>query len=299
MAKYILGGGIAGLITAFYNPEYTIITDSIGGQMSDTGLGPRILEVNEFSSALLDDLGYEDLPTKTAKIGYMVWGQYVNELTDELKLEYYKKSRYLSELKEPPKSVMSDGKKEIVYYDINWVDLVNRLIIELKNDPIIGTIHSIDTSHREVKVDSNIFKYDTLINSLPAPLFFKLSYLEPEQKLTYVPKTFIITESFFNMGDFDYVYFPGDEVPYHRVTKLNDGKVAVEFTTPQHKDELLEDWPEAIDAKTIFAGQIQSGNPGHIDNVYYVGRFGCWDHDLKTDDVVLQAKLLNKMGEAN
>jgi hypothetical protein len=300
MQRYILGGGIAGLITAFYNQDCIIISDNIGGQMADTGLGPRILEANEFSTTLLNDLGYENIPTKTAKVGYMVWGQYLDSLTEELKLEYYKKSRYLSELKEAPKSVMSDGKKEIVYYDIDWNDLINRLIGRIEQEPILGKIEDIDVINQVITIAGmGEFKYSKLINTLPAPLFFnRLAKIPPEEKLTYVPKTFIITDPFFNMKDFDYVYFPGDEVNYHRVTKLNSGKVAVEYTIPEHKHDVLEDWPDA-EAKTIPAGQIQSGKPGYIENVYYIGRFGCWDHDLKTDDIVAQAKLLWEIGGEN
>ena len=61
--KYILGGGISGLICSFYT-GYPIISKNIGGQMkfnTDWHLGPRFLHVDEFSTKLLKDL---NLPLK-------------------------------------------------------------------------------------------------------------------------------------------------------------------------------------------------------------------------------------------
>lgn len=299
MSKFILGGGIAGLITAYYNPEYTIISDNIGGQMGDTGLGPRILEVNEWSTLLLEDLGYGTVPIKTAKIGYMFRDRYLLELTAGMKENYYKKSRFLDKIMEVPNSVMSDGKKEIRYFDIDWNVLIGKLIDGIKTDAILCKVEDIDVVNQVITVDNVCeYEYDTLITTLPAPLFFnKLAKVPPEEKLVSVPKTFIITKEFFDMNDFDYVYFPGDDVEYHRVTKIGNGLVAVEYTTTRSQEDILNEWPNAINSKHIPFAQIQSGKTGHIENVYYVGRFACWDHGIKTDDVVLQANLLKKIDD--
>lgn len=301
MSRYILGGGIAGLITAYYNPEYTLVSDQLGGQMADTGLGPRILEVNENSATLLGDLGYDTIKVKTAKIGYMVCNQYLDHLGKSFRENYYMKSRYLKELKEVPKSVMSDGKNEIKYFDIDWNELIGKLLKGIKSHAILGRVSFIDTVNKEIIVEQEGeqmgYSYDKLLSTLPAPLFYKLSRLKATETLNFVPKTFIIVPEFFDMKDFDYVYFPGNEVEYHRVTKLGNGNVAVEYTTEVKSDTLVKDWTNVIDVKTLFGGQIQSGAVDYFDDIIFVGRYACWDHDLKTDDVVFQALLINDLDQ--
>jgi len=297
MSKYILGGGIAGLITAYYNPQYTIISDKIGGQMADTGLGPRILEINDNSTKLLYDLGFEKIGMKVASVGYMINGRYISNLDNEQKINYYMKSRCLESRKNIPSSIMSDGKKHIRYWDIDWNDLIYRLMDGIQSTPIIGKISHINTEKKKLKVDGITLEYDTLVSTIPAPLFFKLANEKPYKELTFVNKTFIIVPEFFDMKHFDYVYFPGPDVEYHRVTKLDNDRFAIEYTTHRSSEDILGEWPDALNVKTLFAGQIQSGEIKVIDDVYYIGRFGCWDHDIKTDDVVFQANLLKGIEE--
>ena len=71
MDKFILGGGVAGLVTAFYNSEYTIITDKVGGWQNANkfSLGPRFIEVTPASQAFMSRLGFTP-STRIVKIGY-------------------------------------------------------------------------------------------------------------------------------------------------------------------------------------------------------------------------------------
>ena len=46
--KIILGGGVAGLLQAYFNPDAVIVTDQIGGQFSSRfQLGPKYLHVDK------------------------------------------------------------------------------------------------------------------------------------------------------------------------------------------------------------------------------------------------------------
>jgi hypothetical protein len=306
--RYILGGGIAGLIAAFYNPEYSIISDNVGGQMAEQHLGPRILEVNRNSENLLKDLGYSyteiSSKIKVAKIGYVKCGILVDKITAEDRLNYYKKSRCLSNVVEVPSSVMSDNKNEITYFDIDWNQLIDRLMYKItQNRFIFSKAFAIDTAKKEIGINlvhqqalSHYLKYDHLISTLPAPLFFGLSQLDSEEPLVYSKKVFVVVNNF-STREFDYLYVVSNTEAFHRITKHTDDLCIAEYTIPfdlsdsEYKERITEDWGMDIkEYKEIKTGQIVSGKVQKIDGITFVGRYACWDHDIKTDDVVEQLR---------
>jgi hypothetical protein len=301
--RYILGGGIAGLIAAYYNKDYVIISDKIGGQMAAGGMGPRILEVNDNSTRLLEDLGFDIVPIKTARIGYKCHGVYKEKLTPEDREEYYLKSRNLTTAAEVPSSVMSDGKKEIKYFDINWNELIERLVNSITTDTIFSNAKKIDVENKVIMLDNGMeVNYEHIISTIPAPIFLKLSGLEPEEKLVFCKKVFIlINENYIDLKDYDYIYFPCKDTLYHRISRVGVNMAAIEFTTTVNTKTLFDKWKNiAKKAVELPVGQIQSGKVQEIKGVTFVGRYACWNHDIKTDDVVEQAndiKVKLLMGE--
>jgi hypothetical protein len=298
MSKYIIGGGIAGLIAAFYQPEFTIIGDDIGGQMVKKGMGPRILEVNDNSANLLADVGYDVVNIKTAKIGYRYNNRIHDTLPKELRSDYYLKSRNISSTAkyDVPDSVMSDGKNEIKYFDIDWIDLVNKLVEFIGPRIIESKVKHIDLKEKMLEVDGMTLKYTDLISTLPAPLFFKLASVELEEKLTFEKKVFVIVPAtMIDIRHYDYIYFPDNLSEYHRITNLGNNRAAIEFTgnhfTGQGCFKKFKSF--ALYSKELPGGQITGGKIPYIDGVEFAGRFAEWNHDIKTDDLV--ERFRNKM----
>ena len=299
--KYILGGGITGLVTAFYNPEYTLITDQVGGQMSVKGMGPRLLEVNDNSAMLLEDLGYDTVNIKTATVGYVQDGKELDSLTEAQRKAYYMKSRCLEDAASVPPSVMSDGKKELKYFDIDMSDLVTKIFALITNKIILGKAIKIDTENQTLEVEltekkTSKLDYEHLVSTIPAPLFYKLSGLKPEEKFETIPKSFIIVaEQNIDMRGYDYIYFPGKECEYHRISKVGNGLVSIEYTSKKVLSYFSRKWNHIMrKSYRIDNGQISKGKINEIKNVSFIGRYACWDHDLKTDDVVQQAKEMRR-----
>lgn len=290
MSNYILGGGIAGLIAGFYEKDYYIIGQDIGGQMSQKGLGPRILEVNDYSAKLLEDLEYDSVPIKVAKIGYRHNNRFQDRLNEQLRKKYYLKSRNIQTPNvEMPSSIMSDGKNSIRYFDIDWNDLILRLYNAVKDRYIIDKITGIDINNKLINTDVSQYDYDKIISTLPAPVFFNLSGEIPEEELTYEKKLFVIVSSkTVDLSEFDYVYYPDMDCSYHRVTRLSETRAAIEYTGNQfNHTNLFDYWRHiAFEVKTLPMGQIKSGKVGSFKDIEFLGRYAEWNHDIKTDDIV-------------
>jgi len=292
VSKYIIGGGIAGLIASFYNQEYQIISDNIGGQMVMNNAGPRILEANEYSEAFLKDLGLTKLNIKTAKIGYKVDGRIVDSITNELRLQYYLKSRCITNASNVPSSIMSDGKNTIEYFDIDWNEIVSVLVNSIKKEPIIGKIEFIETDNKSLGINTEngplLLNYKNIVSTIPAPIFFSIASTKPKISLKCVPKIFfIVSNSYIDIGDYDYVYFPEDKYDFHRISNVGNGKVAIEYTTHSKLRNIVNKWTHyTTQYFSMPIGQIQDGKVQNIDSISFLGRYASWNHDIKTDDII-------------
>ncbi len=293
MSKYIIGGGISGLIASIYNENHTIITENIGGQFGTSGLGPRILEVNQNSLNFINDLGIKDYKIKSAKIGYKINGILVDNISNQMRLQYYLKSRKIKNCDKVPDSIMSDGKNIIDYYDLNWKEVLQKA---KENSNIIDNskITSIDTKNKIINYlnisDRKKYsvEYEELISTIPAPVFYKLSNLKPKLDFRYSKKYFIVVNSKnIEMGNYDYVYFPETKYDFHRITKINENRASIEYTTNNLSLSMGNFICKiAINIFSIPIGQIISGEVNEIEGVKFLGRFAEWNHSVKIDDVV-------------
>jgi hypothetical protein len=291
MSKFIIGCGIAGLIAAYYRHDFKVIGDDIGGQMAKRGLGPRILEVNDNSANLLIDLGYEVVNIKTAKIGYFFENKFHDFITPEYRCQYYLKSRNLINASEVPDSIMSDGKNEIKYFDVEWSDLINRLVKAIGSRFIKATVKNIDLDNKKLKLNDRIGfeEYDELISTIPAPIFCKLAGIKPEAPLRAERKIFVIVaKNAIDMRDYDYIYYPESGLRFHRITNLGRNRAAIEYTGDEFKaGKVISKWGHiAVNCKELPNAQIKSGKMQEIPNVQFAGRYAEWNHDIKTDDLV-------------
>jgi hypothetical protein len=190
---------------------------------------------------------------------------------------------------------MSDGKNEIDYYDDDWNDIIS-LLIKRNYPPIMGEILKIDIRQKLLSIKNpssskiEILKYDNLISTLPAPLFYKLSGIKPLEDFKYASKIFVMTtKRNIDIGDYDYVYFPEKRYGFHRITKIGNERMCIEYTliNPNNENDRISHWCKlSYKTSSIKIGQIISGSIEKFDNIEFLGRYAEWNHDVKINDVI-------------
>lgn len=292
MQNYVLGGGHTGLIAGFLT-GFTVIAPSIGGSMeSSFPLGPRILHNDEYGEYLLDKLRIRTLP-KIFKIGYYYKGEMHETMSEEMQQQYFNKTRGKGT---PFASVMSGGKNFISGWDMNEIKLLDKLkekcnIIEDPIERVYLDIKHIVTGHR-------IFQYDNMINTLNIGTFAKLVSLPYRIELQSHPTTFVQiycpTEEF---QGFDYIYLVDEETPFHRITKIKEGKAVLELRgalSLKKIDEMKERFP-TLEYKIVQGCQIvNSQNISSLEGIPMIGRYAQWNHSVKANDVIREVFLCNK-----
>lgn len=301
MSKYILGGGISGLVFQFYNPEYTIITpEQVGGMFANS----YVVWIHDTSETrkLLTDLGYESVDKlhKRSYMGYYHRGWISEELTPEVNLLLIQKK--MSKWNEPvdrtfiPKSYdMSTRSAKTVNYmdvlDVNPSDIIRRL--DEKHGKIINGKVSKVTGDTIVYFDGDKeseVKYDSIVSTIAAPFFWKA--FGEERNFKAEPITNIITKvkpKWFN-DKFEMVYYT-DEVPFSRISHLQ-GMYAFEFTGEITKEQFEELYPEYPVEKVVPIKQgriFQEENEPPNANITFAGRFGKWQFGITSEHVIKQA----------
>ena len=329
MENLIVGGGLTGLIYAFYNKDFKILTDRIGGQ-SNAGfeLGPRLIQKHEMTTKLLADLGYKSFVgwddynmmqhqkpviLNTARIEYYEAGRVSSIPSDEFRLKYYIKSRCLTGDKiEIPETVMSENKNSIDYYEISHVKLAGVLAEKLKKEQriFLGRVQQVHLEDKLINFkpddgDTVTMSFNKLVNTAPFPIFFKLCnpLTKLQEGFEFEPKYFINADKhdfwrYLGNEEYEYIYFADDDLPWHRIT-VGRTECVIECTGEEPYDYFFEmckkyEW----DAQHLKVGQIKQSydtlnikmNGGDEPNyVRMLGRYGQWKHEIKTQQVVAQA----------
>ncbi len=298
MKNYITGGGVAGLVSAFYNKDYKMITDKIGGwqNLNKFQLGPRLLEVNNATISFMNKLGFSNINTKEIHIGYMYEDDVIRSWpTDIFKIKYAYKTRELEE-GQIHNSILSSGKKSFIVFDIDY-DLILKRLEELVLDRIfMGKIIKIDTDKCLINYKDGNFdvtsEYDNLINTLPATLFQKLSNLIDleEHDFTAFHTTFFKCDyndylrKIKNELNLDYIYSISS-THWHRCNFF-DHYVVFEV---KGKTDILMDNYSVLDKVTLPFAQIKfSYNDCNTTkhNIKHIGRFAQWNHSIKMEQLI-------------
>lgn len=298
--KFILGGGISGLVFQYYNPEYTIITPDIGGMYANSYV--VWLHDTAETRRLLTDLGYSDVENlhKRSYMGYYNNGWISDELSKELNLALIQKK--MSNWNEsvdrtfvPESYDMSTRSAKSVNYmnvlDVNPAEIIKKL--DEKHGKIINGIVTKITSNSITVVAGDIeseYGYDEIISTIAAPFFWK-AYGQ-ERTFKAEPITNIITKvkpEWFN-SKYEMVYYSG-ELPFTRISHLQD-MYAIEFTGVITKEQFEELFPEYPVEKVVVIKQgriFKEENEPPAENITFAGRFGKWQFGVTTEHVVKQA----------
>ena len=288
--KFILGGGVAGLVSAFYLPEYYLITDKIGGWQNRNTfqLGPRLLEVTPATTAFLKKL---NLPTneKRILIGYRVGDFTGSSKNNNFAKQYALKTRE----QENVDAVLSGNKDVLTVFDIDYDLILKRLEDEVKVRIIVDKITHIDLK----KQNLNANQWDEIVNTLPLNLFCKLSNFNDLQRdFTAFHTTFLkvkhtdYTKFFYRV--YDYIY--SVDTAWHRCNIFRDYAV---LEVKGKVDTQLEYWPdgseifEILDKITIPFAQMKYSYKDLTQitpHVINVGRYAQWDHSIKMEQIIEQ-----------
>ena len=289
--KYIIGGGMTGLVLAFYNQQYTVITDRIGGQFGfKFNLGARHIHDTPETRKLLSDLGVSFTPT-IKKVGYCWFDHQIKMLSDVpprwFRTHYYRKSRGLPNDAAVPKSVMSDNKTTIRVLDCNIKLVINKLALALGERLILDKIKRVN--HETIFGRNADYNYERIVNTIPKPAFLRMrgfgSAAHYSKSVTFVKveKEFMYTE------DFDYVYC-GSGYQFHRVSDHGE-YLTVEFIGQIEPQRLKEIFKETVlDHVTLRTQVIDTARTLKIINTKFLGRYGEWKHGVRFHDVVKRAQ---------
>lgn len=291
--NYILGGGPAGLIAAFYNPDYKIIDKNPMGQLNLPFVpGPRILKVDNETERFLykNNIAYD---YKTICVGYSHDGINVVDEADNVFKENY--SQITRGTKKIEASFLSSGENQIlIFTDPNGEDIYYKLFQTLadkfKDRTISANVSTINTKTQTIGLDETEYKYDNLISTLNINIMFKLLGLQ-DLGLVALKKHFVQC-SYNNENDIElakkYHYVYSTDGIYTRKTYFKD-YIVYEFVQP---------YAEISDTPTVYGNKvlkhinnipIQINNSidfRNIQGIELVGRFAQWNHSIKANEII-------------
>lgn len=295
--KYIIGGGISGLVFQYYHPEYTIITPDIGGLFASAYIA--IIHDTSETRHFLKDLGYQNVDklAKKSYIGYYSEGWIQDNPTAEMKLLSIQ--RKMSKWNEPvnrdfvPSSFDFSTSTTVNYFktmNVEPKEVVQALKDKMNPNTIMGKVVKITDTHISIEADGQVFDkpYDSLVSTVAAPIFWKL-YGQPRE-FPFTPITNVITNKRPDLyhDRYDSVYYD-DSVPFSRITHLQE-KYAMEFTGVMSKDEFKVLYPdvEVVDHLLVQFGRISNvpNNEPPNAKITFLGRFAQWKYGIVLEHVV-------------
>lgn len=294
--KWILGGGISGLIFAFYNKEYTIISPDLGGRLNKEFFKNIIyLHETKESEQFLKDVGIT-YNKKTQLIKYSINNQVTTDITKENKIQFIKKKLEDNDFN-PIDLNLSTDDYYINILEFNFADLIEKIKSQINfiQDSIIRI------TEKELITENTRYEYSNLVSTLPAHIFWKIYYKPQNIDLRSKPITFVLCDKepdHFRGIKYDMGYFVDDKQKYTRISKKpgerDKNNILYEFTGKYDNiDELKKYLPSdcnVIEHYIDYSGIIYS-NRNNISptNVLFVGRFAKWDHSGKQQDVIKES----------
>jgi hypothetical protein len=300
MSNFILGGGISGLICAYYNPSYTIISKNIGGQLkSPFPLGPQYLHYTPEIEELLMELKLP-ITTKEVKIGYYYKGKYITP-KDSHQREYWLKTRDRTGFQE---TCMMGRRDSFEAFTVSPKELAEALSLRVRNK-ILAEAYQVDLSERKILCWEGEFKYDKLISTVPLPVFLKLanksgalSWKDVYFEYAQTKKDGILHRILWQEGkEFDFIYFPWIGVEFYRITKLEEPFCVLEYThIPSYKAYEIE----VVKTHVLKYAKIISGSSEEVEkldeNLKFVGRYAKWDSKYFVHHAIKEAKKIAHTG---
>lgn len=301
MESYILGNGLSGKIWKFYNPEMVLVGPH---QDTDPFIKSQMIWLHDCVEMrqLLTDLNIE-IKTRKAEIGYFEEGYIKNFATPELKQSLV--ARKMTPWNEKP--VVESNPKPKTFVEASRLSLGDgqemtnyMTVLDVSPKEIFTKLSKVEYSSGLVSKISDKFitysgdeaeihqKYDKIVSTLPAPVFWKLYGKALDFKS--LPITFVTTKTrpINYEGTYEMCYYDVTQA-YTRISCLN-GLYCVEFTGELGLVEARKYVDDIEDIWTVPGGRIISEMNLPPDNIIFSGRFAQWSHGVVTENVIAQAQ---------
>lgn len=286
----VIGGGLSGLLTGYLTGA-TVITDSVGGQLSYSfPLGPRILHKTPDTEYLLKDLGVKAEP-RIFRIGYLEDGGVYSTPPPGFRERYYKKTRGVPN---PSPSSMSDGQNTIIGWDLNEISLIDTLSRRVAH--FRGRVLRVVDLVKELVVVDQIEKprflnYDKVYSTLPLSTTYRLINLICPYHMVSTG-TYFLNMPLRELGElasyaphYDYIYAAGPE-PYHRITfRWPLDEATIEIGSTNYPGGYLALFPRVYVPDCQLINRVGITSIPKTD-IQLVGRYAEWDHGVRAHDIV-------------
>lgn len=291
MRRFIIGGGITGLIISHCSSlrgiESMIFTVDIGGQLGKSfSLGPRILHENKNTREFLKTLKINEEP-RTFRVGYCKGDAFtegrvemLEDVSEEDSREYFEKTRGVAG---NSKTALSEGKKIIVGWDMNEIQLVERLKQKCENRIIKSTIGGATDQILKYGKES----FDEVIWTAKLENLMKLLELKPPKSMRLKNEMFYflpesaekeLAERGIVFDGVDYIYNVSKSSPEKRYTRAEKGFVI----------ETLEEVKELERYGKLKKGVIieEELKWREIEGIKLAGRYAEMNHAVKADRII-------------
>jgi len=291
----ILGGGITALIWAYYNKEHFIVSDQIGGQMSSNfDLGPRYLHNKQpYVTNFLNSL-HMSIKHRLIRIGYIDDSGWVSNPDLQFRQNYYMKSRGTTDISGFDNTVLNTNIKEFKVCDVDFKELVFRLFEDVSDRIYSGKVTKIDLQEQTISTDTNLsIKFKNMVSTIPLKIFSSIANLNLDLKSSTMSYC-LVSDSFFDLKGFDYVYDARSSTYCHRMTKCKQGIVCDVSDNNIFCFLNAQDGFLPLELKTVKNNQIISLDKDFElekhPEIKFVGRYGSWHRRWKTETAIEEAQ---------
>jgi dimeric dUTPase (all-alpha-NTP-PPase superfamily) len=294
--KYILGGGISGLLYAYYNRDFTVISPDIGGKLNNSFFENIFyLHATDSTEVFLRDIGVE-YSKKTQLIKYIKDNKLIRTITTEDKKNFIRKK--LNDPSYDPKDLnLSTSDYYISVFEIDYSELLDRLKNNLKyiDDSVIKITDD------EVITETTRYKYNKIVSTLNSKIFWDLYHKGNTDDLRSEMITFVLCDRLpdeLEESKFDLCYFVDTDNAITRISKRRrdqSSSFLYEFSGYISKSDCERYLPEGSEILEYYVEKdgLIFTNKNNIppSNVLFVGRFATWNHSDKQQDVIEAAKI--------
>ena len=296
--KFVLGGGISGLIFGYYNPEFTILTDSIGGKLKTKFISmTTLLHKDENTLSLLKelDLSFDFVRHEIRYLNNDILqsniSQDIRETMIRKKMTDVSKLPELEEIDIVDRN-LSTNTNFIELIGVKSTDLLDALLAKVKSRIVCDRVCAINK--QEIHCENNVYKYDKLISTIPANIFQKVYKDIDFGKLEFKPMTFVLSEELpeslkFKTNDFDLIYNADVNDKWIRMNK-NGNKYLYEFTGIISEDKIKDLFIAYDNYHIENVAIIKTKQIEEPKNIMFLGRFAMWQHKFKIHDAIRFAK---------
>lgn len=289
--NYVIGGGISGLIEAYYNNAFCIDTNFLGQLNTRFCPGPRIFKHNEkvvnFIIKIYKELGERVvIDTQLLKIGYEdELGNISNIASDDFKRKYSLITRG-KEQYEP--SFLSSGENKILaiqLFDLDVYDSYNLVFIRLlkllerRGAIMTEKVVNIDYLQNQFTTDKNTYRYDNLISTINLNILLKILKMTEED--LEMPKLELEKKNFYKLPkqESEYAYVYCINGIYTRRTFFP------QYTVVETNGNVIQH--DVLDKYEGLPLQIKNSlNFTSIQGIQLSGRYAEWNHSVKANQII-------------